>query len=1565
MASAPIHSFINEFNNLLDTTPHSIDALREKVDKLSLLIKQNSDFIEETTLTKKIEEISASVHKVSESELKSSSEEMDKSIFIKVNADVVNLFYLVNKVIEGKEAVITDSLIKIFHQMGKKEITEKEENKFLSCLSLIKSERNHLKIVQALLSNGCDILEKNLEKFKLSNENRFSVIKELLKKPFIKLSTKSLIFIDPAYRDVFAKILAEKHPFLLWNKTEDKESNYLGITNHSQLVELIKISYHSQADDADLWHITNKVFGNDKALLFELTKIFIQTHNWQDSWKTEIFKFGEDDPNITYWPKIMFVELLLIGFESKKILKEKKMPARNDILIELEHHKYTEDINYRSLVLKLGTIFAEHVKDFVEHRIDFMEHNINLGEHRLDDFYRFIETARLEDKEIIYIAKANIHIKDWISFFNMPDDRYDQNNIFNPDKNRFKENFYPDLIEIARLVFFKNPDEIIHCKWLKEKDFLSLASEILERNPTIVINILELGFHYTDLFSRHSSFFNKLIDLLISGDDGALKNDSSLDDKYLSRLKLVILHAEKILTEKKILDLINKCAYCYPEAVKTIFDKTYKEDFYKEHYNDFLKMAEIGINFDPILISKMNWLNIKDYLPFAKKVVSINGLTLEYVKDKIFSKPELNAIWRELAIIALSNNICALQFCLDIKNKEDFENLNDFVNIVFNSKIINLFMSSHPQDWKLNGLFADEDKFYTSLNIAMKKFSDAKLISEDEAKIKVLFLRKELLIRSIKEGRKIEWDYIPKEIVFDVCKFAIKNGVADAISKSISNQERVELSLLCFEKCALDFIENENLDRIINRMTDAFKLQDPRSFIFEHSFNKKALETKYRGLSLIKTPKETFVFLKQMKFKEDDLIYTLLMPLFKKFEQLPEENRLEFLTNYEQSFIWLGYFDLKWNLLNTSEKSIQPYIPAVRQIMELQFPQLRYDLSQVLFDHFLLTPAIEEESKERVEEPLFKITGDSGVLFQTLLFPLMSSSKGDWKVVTKILSHFKFHSGSAKIALLVTLRTIIENDSLSLLEKGNFLKSLFNYIESKDPDEILSLMRLTDSLFSINVKEYLKKLIDPSLDLSNPRKTLEAMLLDIFCSKLELGSFEGFEKRFGELIRVSRQPGACFLYFAKLQNLRKGKREMSLKSLKEFISNLIRGHFPEIRYRIEGNLHIKQLVEKMGTKFNIWKTGETASVTELLKAGGETISPIKKKKFNSELNERILIFKHFDFLDQSSTEPSFLKRYTETSSIDVKMKLISALNDIDKELKAFEKIKLKMEKDTYEKELLKLKIYQTKLQIQRILIYSMEPNCAKPNIQIEKALELIREKFNASIDAIDDLKLCLRMIDSNKLTKIKYDLNRYIIVDTDHWEDLLLCGTEVQGSCQHIERDPNNNMCLLGYITDGKIRVVAVKDDNGKIVGRRILRLLIDKKTGKPVIYQERLYSNVGIPKETIQALDVMVLRKAQKMGIPLLSAKEVVRKEDIEKQEAEEKITSSVYPSEIESLSSPSPFEYVDAGGIGITEGEYTIPSSCMRIRWKPEEPKLEPESNTFYDQLNSLHFKLLSLAK
>ena len=144
------------------------------------------------------------------------------------------------------------------------------------------------------------------------------------------------------------------------------------------------------------------------------------------------------------------------------------------------------------------------------------------------------------------------------------------------------------------------------------------------------------------------------------------------------------------------------------------------------------------------------------------------------------------------------------------------------------------------------------------------------------------------------------------------------------------------------------------------------------------------------------------------------------------------------------------------------------------------------------------------------------------------------------------------------------------------------------------------------------------------------------------------------------------------------------------------------------------------------------------------------------------------------------------------------------------------------------------------------------------------------------------------------LKKQKQSWEGYTVTNTDRFDLLLLCGTQVQGSCQRIDGDPNLNKCLLAYMLDGKNRLLAIKDKEGRIVARSILRLLWDNQNKCPVLMKEETYSNV-LDESLLEALDKFAVAEAGRLGLDLY--------------EPDDEGSSS-----LESFGGPAPWEYVDS---------------------------------------------------
>ena len=141
------------------------------------------------------------------------------------------------------------------------------------------------------------------------------------------------------------------------------------------------------------------------------------------------------------------------------------------------------------------------------------------------------------------------------------------------------------------------------------------------------------------------------------------------------------------------------------------------------------------------------------------------------------------------------------------------------------------------------------------------------------------------------------------------------------------------------------------------------------------------------------------------------------------------------------------------------------------------------------------------------------------------------------------------------------------------------------------------------------------------------------------------------------------------------------------------------------------------------------------------------------------------------------------------------------------------------------------------------------------------------------------------------------------IVDTDSWEDMLLSGTEVSGSCLKVDGSSDYNCCLMAHLLDSKIRMIAIKDATGKIKSRAMIKILL-KNDNSPVVFLERSYPD----DQTNHLIKEFAKEKARRCSLELYSMGD---------------------RTELTSFASNAPYEYEDGlfySQIGITNGSYKV---------------------------------------
>lgn len=194
-----------------------------------------------------------------------------------------------------------------------------------------------------------------------------------------------------------------------------------------------------------------------------------------------------------------------------------------------------------------------------------------------------------------------------------------------------------------------------------------------------------------------------------------------------------------------------------------------------------------------------------------------------------------------------------------------------------------------------------------------------------------------------------------------------------------------------------------------------------------------------------------------------------------------------------------------------------------------------------------------------------------------------------------------------------------------------------------------------------------------------------------------------------------------------------------------------------------------------------------------------------------------------------------------------------------------------------------------------------------PSTEFETALLRVLE--TPSSETLDEVINLLHSAEAQLQTDLralipkKAQYAEAMIVDTDDAQDMLLCGTEVEGSCQQITGNPSLNRCVTSLLLDGKYRMIAVKNREGQIIGRQLLRWMYTEDK-KPALFLERHYGDPS----TAAAIQMYAMARAKELALPLYKVGKG--------GEAGTKLVSK---------GSPAAAEYVDATR-DIEEGPFVI---------------------------------------
>lgn len=694
-----------------------------------------------------------------------------------------------------------------------------------------------------------------------------------------------------------------------------------------------------------------------------------------------------------------------------------------------------------------------------------------------------------------------------------------------------------------------------------------------------------------------------------------------------------------------------------------------------------------------------------------------------------------------------------------------------------------------------------------------------------------------------------------------------------------NEQARAEIIKICFQNNGLslyDYIGNLGVKVDDEALKKLIRHRDPIQILnsdFKNEINQLNLTDALQVIDEIKEPK-----IKELKIQQIVEIIFMLKALLKsdQIKVFCEQGILSQALSFGRTDLRAPLYraailsrrDPRYSEVATSLPKIEPDIPWKKLIHEL-FVMLR--LQGV--DHDTFHQIIGDIDKNRIF-----LNGKKVQIFVDMLFKLTQELELTANEKQIVLQRI-FTEGHQNAQKTAYSRVISEGRELQKKLPPQNKKALQDYqqkIIAMKHAEKEGAATPTDKELGLAIFDNMYAVIailgfERTNVLTNQEITLKDHLESVFKDIMPIGKIQDFTAKYSSIFMESRNPTALPTYAAKMNSLRDKKR--SLDCLSEYVSSVLNGTFSIKRYDPDSNHHLKTIKEIDATIIEKWK---------------QPIPPVSTDTSSEKITPDTLLT-WLTNLKIESNELNYLKQFLE------------AANAVDRN-KAKEDCKTDWEKT---KNVKALNYEQkNKLRLQNLLFQLIDAKDSQKRLGFIKQINLLKLEHLVNPKFKEEAGIIKEKIE-NSLKIIKT-----VVSESDDPIDLLLCGTEVI-SCQDVNGNPETNKGLLGYIMDGKNRLLVIKDSDGKIMARCLLRLLLNDAQ-QPVLFRGFFYPDV-IPVEYQKAFNQMVHQKADSLGVPVAYLNRDSQ--------------GKPYPGSLQSLGGPAPWEYCDEA-FGINKnGIFTIP--------------------------------------
>jgi hypothetical protein len=434
-----------------------------------------------------------------------------------------------------------------------------------------------------------------------------------------------------------------------------------------------------------------------------------------------------------------------------------------------------------------------------------------------------------------------------------------------------------------------------------------------------------------------------------------------------------------------------------------------------------------------------------------------------------------------------------------------------------------------------------------------------------------------------------------------------------------------------------------------------------------------------------------------------------------------------------------------------------------------------------------------------------------------------------------------------------------------------------------------------------------------SIEPEQMKITARKILFDLF--HIDQTKIAFYHQAFGNV----RNESALLTYFSKVQAL---TNDTVSKFYTQFVTHVLSENqrdFYQERYKNSASLHLSTVFAERKLLRELWMQNKEADLTAFI-----TLYQVTLKKteisYAGFLYNKIFEHKHID-----PNKFPMLKKYLEAKNEKEKEDVKRILEEKCKDKTAKQKNEIK--ENLNSSELSQLALLEAALEYNLIELAEVsadlkDPAARKNLFQLLETISKAITRLYAGNEFLNNLEVLYMQLRKVVSPQKNQAFTGWKVKITDNYWDIFMCGTDIQGSCQSVEGNPELNKCLLGYVMDGKNKLVAVVNREGEIMARSILRILWDDTLKTPVLFMEEIYPQFtqGLLHAVLEKFAIL---EAERLHLTLLISEKATQ--------------AQKYTNKIQSLGSVAPWEYVDAIHHEVANGIFTIENSI--VLYSPKE--------------------------